>query len=252
MIHPGGLAKPSLSRPHSQSQRIDREDGTASGGEAETQLGSSGQSLLSAPSIRTFNKTPKVKEAPCWHMDEPCSCDLCWGGWVGPQKAQMLPAHAHARAHARKCQCEQPGDDSNSQTTVLWPLCTPGCWQCWHSKAQICASVCVSSCPCACTVCVGVFVPFFPWTVLTHMQTERSLYFSPFPAGLLLFICGSVDADQQEPVTHTYTHTHTSFFLLHGDFVQTLFGSFYRCNITQKCIHALWSHGDKTEDGKNK
>lgn len=50
------------------------------GGGTETQLGSSGQSPLSVPSIRTFNKTPKVKEASCWHTDEPCSCDLRWGG----------------------------------------------------------------------------------------------------------------------------------------------------------------------------
>lgn len=36
---------------------------------------------------------------------------------MGAQKAQMLPVHAHTRAHARKCPCEQPGADSNSETT---------------------------------------------------------------------------------------------------------------------------------------
>lgn len=55
-----------------QKQAVSRDD-------TEPQLGCSGQSPLSVPSIRTFNKTPKVKEAPCWHADEPCSCDpLLW------------------------------------------------------------------------------------------------------------------------------------------------------------------------------
>lgn len=37
------------------------------------------KALLVFSFIRTFNQTQKVKEAPCWHSDEPYSCDLCWG-----------------------------------------------------------------------------------------------------------------------------------------------------------------------------
>lgn len=81
------------------------------------------------------------------------------------------------------------------------------------------------------------------------MQTERSLYFSPFPAGLLLFICGSVDADQQEPVSHTHTHMRNhrraQASLCYTWTSYRPFFCFFRTNKTQRCIHVLWLHSDK-------
>lgn len=57
------------------------------------------KALSVLPSIRTFNKTQKVEEAPCWHTHEPRSCDLCSGGWAGHWRHRCyLRAHTHTWA----------------------------------------------------------------------------------------------------------------------------------------------------------
>lgn len=79
------------------------------------------------------------------------------------------------------------------------------CWECVCRHVQLHVQF----------VCGGVWF-FFPMNCINpSIDSEKPVLFPPFPAGLLLFICGSADADQQEPVTliQTHTHTHTQHFL---------------------------------------
>ena len=82
-------------------------------------------------------------------------------------------------------------------------------------------SVCVCPVHAHCVyVCVGVWF-LFPWTVLTHIQAERSLWFFPISSWLTavyLWVCrhrptGASDSHTHIH-THTHMHTHTAHFLL--------------------------------------
>lgn len=74
---------------------------------------------------------------------------------------------------------------------------------------SVCLCPCVSTILCIVRMCGCLFL--FWWTILTRTQTWEACVLSPFPAGLLLFICGYLDTDQQEPVTHTQSHTQNTY-----------------------------------------
>lgn len=86
------------------------------------------------------------------------------------------------------------GKDTEGQWSVLL-------LRMWKHMYSVCARGCLVPFPMNC------FNPYIDW--------EKPVLFPIFPAGLLLFICGAADTDQQEPVTfslplsHKHKHTDT-------------------------------------------